>query len=128
MNNLVWPTVYLFAANNKETEVIKQLTNAGMLFVEVKGCYKGIEERSFLVIEKNENTEGLIKVLATMYDQESYLKVLPDRSCELVFTDSTKVLNERLGNLIAIDKSEVSKYDGWTYVPSLDQYYTIEVK
>lgn len=121
----VYPTCYLFSGNEHHIEI--NLKEYGIPYTKVKGKYKGVEELSFLAVTNNEE---FILDLCRFNKQESYLKVLPDRSCELAYTWYGSDGGERdyIGQLQAVTPTEALEQDAWTYVPSLDQYYVVEAK
>ena len=61
--------------------------------------------------------------IAKIFDQESVLTRDNENNARLVYLDNSRP-PERLGKLIKVSESEALLSDSYTYVPSLNEYYT----
>lgn len=121
MNYQSKPDFYIMAANGKENEFMNELNQLGLSYKEVEGSYKGIKERSFIIIDEGID-EAIIEELAQSYKQESYLKVVTEnRDALLVFTNGG--YSEPIGNFTAVSKDEALSADAYTYDSMFSQYY-----
>ena len=81
--------------NRAMTERLKDnLMQMGLEFQEMIGVYKGLLERSFMVIPKRDLEIDGLKAIARTYEQESILIVSRDRRARLCYvaTDTSEYL------------------------------------
>jgi hypothetical protein len=118
MNNFR-PQFFLVCANNRENEMIRDLNYLGVQWKEVEGCYKGVPERSFLIVG---DAEGHVLEFASKYSQESYLFVEADtRVAWLVYhADGRRI---RLGRFEECTEAEAKRQDAYTSDPSTKTFY-----
>jgi hypothetical protein len=117
------PQLFILAANGQEDKLIQLLKGDNIAFKEVQGMYKGVTERSFVVLDPGLDLEPAIRSLARMFNQESYLRVDPSRKSYLIYLESTKV--EYIGSFDAADKHVTKNVDAYTYDPEFNQYYVV---
>lgn len=112
----------MFAANDSEDLAIALLTKHKVVWQEIEGCYKGVRESSFLVIDTGAHVEHLVRFMSKLFKQECYLELDQDRNARLVYQDSVA----EIGILKGVSKPVAFSKDAWSYSPVLDQYYVIE--
>lgn len=104
--------------NNANTELMAAyLRREGITFDRVRGCYKGVAERSFRLCLPADDLEralgilGVVRKLAAGFQQESWLAVRPDGKCSLFFTDHSPT--QHIGwwhRVDAVDLDSTSDY------------------
>lgn len=116
------PGFFMVCANDRENELIDELNRAGLRWKELQGCYKGIPERSFLIVDSHSIVEGMVLEYASKYSQESYLKVDADcRTAWLVlWQNNTRV---KLGKFDEVSKAVALAASAYTFDPSTKRYY-----
>ena len=80
-----------------------------------EGAYKGVPERSILVIDERPNTDECYNAvirLANVYNQESVLTVDANRNAHLVFCDGRPPV--RLGIFTCVSEEEAKAQDAYT--------------
>lgn len=111
--------VILSAARANRTDDINEKAHRALRvhlgdadFKEVAGCYKGVCERSFLVLLNEKFTEEDALHLAQWFVQESFLLVSACRHASLVFTVDESVAP--LGQWRRIDRLTALQRDAYT--------------
>lgn len=97
-------------------------------FKELEGMYKGELEYSFLIPATYAN---VVKQVGIFYEQESILYLDESRYAYFIapqhVTDGPDVTpNDRAGRLDAVDESKLGDYDGYSYDPVQNLYYTVK--
>ena len=77
---------------------------------EVQGSYKGIPEKSILVVDFEHRS--IVEDFVKAYNQESYLESHNDRSSNLIFSDGTK---QAIGKLVSVPRDEALQNDSYSY-------------
>lgn len=113
-----WKDTLQEGVNNETAR--EQLNSQGILYKEVRGRYRGMDEEAFLVHAKHEKA---IKVLAGMFRQKCILYVNEDRYGCFVYLANDE--HEYVGKFVKTTKAEVLEQTGYTYDPIEDQYYTL---
>ena len=130
----------LFCVDGNTEYNVNVMTNyligVGVPFKKLRGCYEGVSETSFMVIEKDfdrlniaahpllNKQESILKLSAmrreyfAMEDGDTYQNV---RDAELHFRDG-KVI--KLPPFRAVTRDVALAQSGWTYDPKQDQYFT----
>lgn len=128
MRDFSKPRVYVFSAHlttnthseNRQAhcDLSYDLALAGVPFQECKGSYKGVKEDAYIVTGvSNEHT---VKVLSTLYGQETYLVVTEhDRDAFVVSCETG--YHTHVGKLVHVGDQEPAN-DSWTHVGG--EYYT----
>jgi hypothetical protein len=107
--------------NEKESNFIFwKLSNAGIPFKQVDGCYLGEREESFLVPAKYEKE---IMEIAKAYNQESVLFVDSKRRGHLIYLEDNKTIN--LGTLQKVSDEQASNLEAYTYDPTTKSYWAV---
>ena len=88
-----------------------------------QGKYKGKFEESYVVIVNDAQDLSTLLSLSDQYGQECLLYVNKSREA---FYANIKGQREKLGYLLPVNEVDAKKSEGFTYVPSLDQYYTVK--
>ncbi len=114
--------------NNKEVRSVFSKENIN--YKELQGCYKGVEEVSYIV-----NLEHLrtIKALAMVNNQESILLVLPHfkgLSKAYLLTQEqgysvTDKGSQFIGYLCGVSKEIAIQQEAYSYRKDLDQYFIV---
>ena len=108
--------------NAKRTDILRaNLESDGIAFKECIGTYKGAEERSFLVFDRDFALSN-----ADYFSQESILHVDSKRMAQLIYVapaSDGSDLTEELGHWTSVSPYEIQKYDDYTW--SEGQYYAI---
>lgn len=132
MNIINRPTFFILAANEREDELIFDLNLGKFSYKEVIGAYKGITERSFVIIDELVSIENVVRTFARYYKQHSYLKVDADtRHAYLIYPNSQSIGGapqsvEHIGTWVEVPKSIALAKQGYTFDPSTGLYYTTE--
>lgn len=133
MSRTNYKELVIFSAfrGNKSHEQNEKNHRAAMLglevdkipFTEVIGMYKGESEKSLMVLTSGDFAFKTCFEIAKIFDQESVLTRDNENNARLVYLDNSRP-PERLGKLIKVSESEAILSDSYTYVPSLNEYYT----
>jgi len=104
------------------------LKSAGMTFERVRGCYKGVEECSFIIFDPD---EASIKTLARKFSQESFLIRTNRNDCFLHFVESGNV--QFIGEFKYVPEevaTDTKRHDGYTILhdKGVDLYYVSVLK
>ena len=99
------------------------LEDSGLAFTEVVGSYKGLNEKSFLVVLNDIDKDyAFVRSLAESAQQESILFRDNENNARLDFLTGDHGYN--LGQLVEVSKNEAMTLDNYTYVPSTNKYFT----
>lgn len=90
-------------------------------FTEVMGVYKGISEKSVMIVISGTTQLKQVRHMAHMFEQESILERDNENQARLVFMNGDTTLN--LGEMRQITKEVAALTDCYTYVPSTNEYY-----
>ena len=91
MNQIVNDRIVIMALNLISESVERDiLRDYGLTFAKAYGHYKGIPERSWVIIANDEETYLKCIALARTYQQESILLSSQDRTTHLMYTDIYK--------------------------------------
>ena len=102
--------------------VVKTLLyQAGLLFQESTGCYKGTQEQSIVVTIDSPEQLALIKAITRIYKQESILHIDDNNNAALEELDNGKVTP--LGTLFATTREKAIEESAWTYIHNTNQFY-----
>lgn len=120
------PAVYILALNsgkgiNKELDIINQALNLNAK--EVKGCYKGELENSYVILA-DETTRKAVLALAKVYAQESVLYLDATRNATLL-RPACFSPPKYIGQFISVPKVVALEQENYTYDPNTDKYYII---
>lgn len=125
MNQVNKPTFFILAANGRENELLGLLDGSKLAYKEVVGMYKGVLERSFLVVDETITIEDSIRSLARQFKQESYLKVNADtRESFLIYPNSLQV--ESIGVFTEVSEAEALAQSAYTFDPMTDQHFIVK--
>ena len=118
---------YTKAANDELNRVrhnicLVSLENAGAKPIELKGYYKGLVEKSILVLDSPE-LRKIVLNLATYFDQESILLLDQDRNAALLFLGDNS--QQEIGRFIPVSKDKIDNLDAWVYNPTTKKYYSV---
>ena len=85
-------------------------------FKKVLGSYKGVLEKSYMVLANEDKALNDVLTLAQKFDQESVLIVDENRVATLQYLDSILNVNSshKLGRWTSIDALEAKNLDNWT--------------
>ena len=112
----------ILALNLKNQEIeIEALLDAGLVFKALTGSYKGVQERSYLVLTHTDEAYRAALNLAKECNQESVLLLDEDRNAKLMYLDDMHQIE--IGVLTPVSKDEALKQDAWTYAHDLNQFY-----
>jgi len=100
--------------SGNQVEDIRELSFLGLKFKSGRGSYKGINNPSYLVLIKSVEDLRAVLKLASRHSQESILLVDTDRSCELVYINST--IRTELGKWTEVLKHEVKGVEAFTQI------------
>jgi len=105
---------------NKEIET-DALLDAGLVFKDLTGSYKGVQERSYLVLTHTDTAFNAALKLAQKTEQESVLILDEDRNAKLMYLNDMHQIE--IGKLTPVSQDEALKQDAWTFSHDLNQYY-----
>jgi hypothetical protein len=127
------PTIAILSANRAElqneqntsrTISLRQiLTNSGLAFKEVLGCFNEHIEDSFVVNIPSDTDRGFINELASRFDQDCWLLVACDRTAYLVnpSTDSEAYV----GRWQSVSQITAHQQDSFTFDVATNTHYAI---
>jgi len=92
-------------------------------FKEVLGSYKGVLEKSYMVIAKEDKALEQVMGLAEQFNQESVLIVDENRKATLKFVDGGELDKTELGNFVSISALEAQNLENWTLAGT--NYYSV---
>lgn len=122
MNHTIKKPMMILALNLKNQEIeTDALINAGLAFKDLTGSYKGVKERSYLVLTHNNTAYQAALNLARRCEQESVLLLDEERNAKLMYLNDMYQID--IGVLTPVSKDEALEQDAWTYAPDLNQYY-----
>ena len=106
----------------------KCIARLGLPYKVLTGSYKGVKERSYLVlVSSDENSFAVdmdkisrIKDLAWEYNQECVLFVDAQRLATVIYPNGKTV---EVGKYVREDKAKALLQDAWTYDFTADQYW-----
>lgn len=117
----------LIALNHPTIKLdLRDLDILGLPYQSLIGCYKGIEEISYLVTFSNDNDLANIKSLAIDRSQESILIQRPDGSCYLDYLLNTSSYYQQfyeVGQLKPVSREVAINQDSWTFNPETNEYW-----
>ncbi len=93
----------------------RTLRRQGFATAVCEGAYKGVKERSILVIDERPSTDECYDAvirLANLYNQESVLAVDSNRNAHLVFCDGRPPV--QLGQFMCVSEEEAKSQDAYT--------------
>ena len=103
-------------------EVTQLMAEAGIQYKEVKGCYKGVEEISYVVDGQH---VGFVEDMCRAFYQESYLRASKvSREATLVYTEDGR--REGIGTFVLSSKGHALTQDAYTYDERANQYWVVE--
>lgn len=108
--------------NAKRTDQLRhRLAVNGHSFAEALGCYRGVNEVSFIIIIDSPETEVAVQNYAAWLGQECYAISDCERGLELVFSDGQR---ERLrGRLQSVTEARAKATGAYTQFNN--QYYAL---
>lgn len=117
----IYPVTYIIAANSLNA-LKADLDHYGLASKQVKGKYTALDgnevfEDALVVVTDN---ASLMSALAFKHSQECILRLDMARNAELVYTTGRSVF---IGQFKPVTESEAKLLKGYTYDPSLNQYY-----
>lgn len=101
----------------------RQLTQAGISAVPVRGKYLGTAEHAFLVFDIDQSTVDTVDRLARIYDQETVLHVDGARRAYLEYLFDGR--SQELGPFRLIDPAEAARLDSVTQTPDGQLYAAV---
>lgn len=127
--------VFIISAEQAKFEIADNMTftaglqacleNDKIPFKAVRGSYKGIEERAFVV--NCSLTQAL--TFAEIFHQESVLHLDTSRNATLHYTfnkpTNVDVTKEKIGRFVACSEEEARAGQAWTYDIGQDTYYHV---
>jgi hypothetical protein len=105
--------------------LIENLDKTGLKYVQCLGCYKGIQEKSFMIMHPLLNGYWLnhFKTLARAYNQESLLYRDSNGLYSLEYSNSLK--SEIIGTEKIIDENQIKNHDNYTYIRDTNTYFIV---
>lgn len=129
MHNITAPFDKLIFASDREVhEVMYFLANNDLQFKVLLGSYKGQRETSFIV---EAEAYVLLREAGLLDEQESILfvgQLIPGqrgRSAHMLDLDTLEFT--LLGNLVPVPRIIAERADGYSYDPTGDHWFTIEL-
>jgi hypothetical protein len=124
------PMIFILSAEHAENhgrenaeataELADLLTDCGLSFREVEGCYNGIHETAFLVV--GAGAEHDVCELASQYNQGTYLRSDSDRNTVLVNPDTDE--EKAIGIFRRVTPEQAKKSGAYTYEPIDGSYWS----
>lgn len=99
---------------------LMMLESEGIEYKTMQGVYKGVSERSILVLNTQDNFDVVLK-LTSFHNQESILISDENRDTQLLFLKTGQV--ESIGKLTEVSESEAKRHDAYTYDPIMEMYW-----
>jgi len=110
--------------HNKAREMLKR---EGVVFGEVKGCYKGKLEYAFILVSDSQQGHKdnfqLAYSLGQLFNQESILEVHNDDTAVLHYLGGDSV---KLGQLVEVPSAEALASDSYTFEPVTGRYFVVK--
>lgn len=107
-----------------------ELSKQGFEYGKCTGCYKGVEERSWIVEYEGCGSFDALLNLAAAYGQESILTINRKREAAIWYLDPVlvKSLGQRivLGKIEPVSERQAKKLDAWTRTENNGQYYAVK--
>lgn len=108
--------------NMQRTDMLRSmLLDCGFAFNSIKGFYKGVEEKSFVVIVKDAADFETVKDFAfKTFQQESILHSDANRFTKLIYGNGSE---EVLGKFTQVPESVALKQESYTYSEQTSEYF-----
>ncbi len=110
-------SVYRAERSDAENEALHrgallELKRAGARVSVLDGCYRGVRERSIMVVGPTFAQSSLIRAIAARTLQESILLISITRAASLLYVESGR--HEHLGQLECVPMAEAMLHDAWS--------------